>query len=135
MDGGEGGLAWREKEVVMVRETSPMPGCAPVPSEVRGPRQMLPRSSGDPSHDSRGDSNSLGVCFELQSSIFAHNAQEGEREERDSRAKARARQAVCGPYLCSLGRRWGYLPRLRPVSSPFSILPFQIFQVFVVSDR
>ena len=26
---------------VMVRETSPMPGCTPVPSEDRGPRQML----------------------------------------------------------------------------------------------
>ena len=35
---GCGGVVVR----VMVRETSPMPGCTPVPWEDRGPRQMLP---------------------------------------------------------------------------------------------
>ena len=42
--GGEGrGTAAAAVVVrVMVRETSPMPGCTPVPSEDRGPRQMLP---------------------------------------------------------------------------------------------
>ena len=40
---GRGGTAAAAVVVrVMVRETSPMPGCTPVPSEDRGPRQMLP---------------------------------------------------------------------------------------------
>ena len=40
---GRGGTAAAAVMVrVMVRETSPMPGCTPVPSEDRGPRQMLP---------------------------------------------------------------------------------------------